>query len=268
MEFDIIKLKEIDSTNKYCYKLGKKGKRNLIVVSDIQTGGVGRLERKWYSNFGGLYFSMLLDLEEFKKRCSNNNIGKLNFLGSLSVVETLKCYLKNGNNTYNDIDNNINDNNKVNSAKYNNNNNLGIKFPNDVIVRINNNDKKLSGILSEVNMNYGFLVLGVGVNINNSIPNEIKDIAISLKELGGKEFDRFNILDKYICNFENNYFLDDDKILKKYKRYSLTIGKYVKIITPNKEIKGKVLNIDYNGIYLENHNEIEHISVGDCIHLR
>ena len=246
MELDIIHLKEIDSTNKYCYKLGKDGKRNLIVVSDVQTGGVGRLERKWYSDFGGLYFSILLDLEEFKKECKNDNIGKLNFLGSLSTYETLNCYLE--------------DFKTVGS--------IGIKFPNDIIVNVENKDKKLSGILSEININYGFLVLGIGINVNNKINDEIKDIATSLKELEGREFDRFEILNKFIDNFKNNYFLNDDEVLKKYKKHSITIGKYVKVITPKEEIKGTVFDIDYNGIHLATNNGIKHISVGDCVHLR
>nr|WP_292461212.1 biotin--[acetyl-CoA-carboxylase] ligase [Methanothermococcus sp.] len=244
MEWHIIHLKEIDSTNKYCYKLGKEGKRNLIVVSDVQTGGVGRLEREWYSDFGGLYFSILLDLKEFKKKCKNENIGKLNFLGSLSTLETLIYYSKN------------------------NYKNLGIKFPNDVIVNVDNKDKKVSGVLSEININYGFLVLGVGINVNNKIHDEIKDTATSLKVLEGKEFDRFEILDRFVDNFRNNYFLDDDEVLKKYKKHSKTIGRYVKIITPKEEIKGKVLDIDYNGVYLAIDNEIKHIAVGDCFHLR
>ncbi len=245
MKFNIIHLKEIDSTNKYARKLGKEGKRNLIIVSDIQTGGVGRLERKWYSEFGGLYFSILLDLKEFKKECNKDNIGKLNFLGSLSTYETLDYYLK-------DFKNGC----------------IGIKFPNDVIINVENKDKKLSGILSEININYGFLVLGIGINVNNKINDEIKDIATSLRELEGKEFDRFEILNKFIDNFKNNYYLNDEEVLKKYKRYSKTMGKYVKIITPKEEINGTVFNINYDGIYLATREGIRHVSVGDCVHLR
>ncbi len=272
MEFDIIHLKEIDSTNKYAYRLGKEGKKNIIVVSDVQTHGVGRLERKWYSNLGGLYFSILIGLDDFKRTCENENIGKLNFLGSISSYESLNYYLKDF--CY------LKDFSKAD---------IGIKFPNDIVVEIGNRTKKISGILSEVSMNYGFLILGVGMNINNRMNNmdnmdkhnnnsknnknnneeDIKNIAISLKELIGKEIDRFKILDRFIDNFKYNYYLDDIEILKKYKEYSKTLGKYVKIITPEEEIKGTVFNIDYEGIYLATDDgKLKHVYVGDCVHLR
>ncbi|MDK2790754.1 MAG: BirA family transcriptional regulator [Methanothermococcus sp.] len=270
MDFEIIHLEKVDSTNKYCYKLGKDGRRNLIVVADTQTGGRGRLGRTWFSNFGGLYFSILMDLNEFaSNRC---NYEKMNYLASISAVETLKTYSKKD---------------------------FGIKWPNDVIVDtsktnfqtcilINPNRhiyttrscqtpyrtrcsigyKKICGILSEINLQNSFLVLGVGININNEINEEILDIATSLKILENKEFDRMEILNKFMNNFKKNLLLDDDKLLKKYNGYSKTLGKIVKITTPREDIVGKVLDIDYNGIRLKTEKGVEIVNTGDCVHLR
>ena len=84
LDFEIISHKTINSTNLYAYELGKLGKRNKIVVSEIQSHGKGRLDRSWFSNKGGLYFSVLMDIKDVGK------IEKINFLGSISVVETLK----------------------------------------------------------------------------------------------------------------------------------------------------------------------------------
>ncbi|HIP16007.1 MAG TPA: biotin--[acetyl-CoA-carboxylase] ligase [Methanothermococcus okinawensis] len=243
MDLKVIHLKEIDSTNRYCYKLGKEGKRNLVVIADIQSAGVGRLGRRWYSNYGGLYFSILLDLKEYLNN-RKDSIGKLNFIGSISVYETLIEYLPEN----------------LKGA-------IGIKFPNDIIVSADK-DKKICGILSEINWDYKFVVLGIGININNHIPEDIKDTAVSLWELCKREYDRFEILHKFLSRFKDNFHLEDKEILKKYEKYSKTLGRYVKIITPEEEITGTVFKIDYGGVYLSTFEGIRHINVGDCIHLR
>ncbi|HIP17508.1 MAG TPA: biotin--[acetyl-CoA-carboxylase] ligase [Methanothermococcus okinawensis] len=252
MDFDIIHLREVDSTNKYCRNLGKMGKKNLIVISDVQSSGVGRLERKWHSQYGGLYFSILLGLNEVKNKNKNENMGKLNFIGSISLYESLFDYINNASKSVEDY----------------NIKTFGIKYPNDLIININGNNKKISGILSEVNMDYGFLILGIGININNNISRDLKDIAISLKELTGREHNRFEVFNKFIDRFKNNYHLSDSEILNKYEKYSKTLGNYVKIITPKEVIIGTVFKIDYEGIYLSTFDGIKHVNVGDCIHLR
>ena len=229
--FEIIHLNRIDSTNTYAYKLAKEGKRNIVVVADEQTSGRGRLNRVWFSDFGGLYFSIVLesDVDKFPV---------LNFLAPLCVVKTLKNY-----------------SNKV----------FGIKWPNDIIA----NNKKICGVLSEVNAEHGFMVVGIGINVNNKIREEIRDIATSLKEIEGKEFDKMEILKTFLEIFEsylNN--LNSEDILREYKENSLTLNEYVKMITPNKEIFGCVVDITYEGIVLQTDEKIEVFNVGDCVHLR
>ncbi|UXM85574.1 biotin--[acetyl-CoA-carboxylase] ligase [Methanococcus aeolicus] len=231
-----------------CIELGKEGKRNIIVVSDIQTKGKGRLNRLWYSNYGGLYFSMLLDIKDIK-------VEQINFMASLSIVDTLNNYLTKDFGTVGGQKPKV----------------FGIKFPNDIIVKNNYSTdyKKISGILGEINLNYGFVVVGIGININNPIDAEINDIATSLKEIEGKEFNKQEILNEFINNFNKYKELTEKEILNKYKEYSATIGEKVKIITPNNEIIGIVQDIDFNGLYLKtDDNVIKNISVGDCIHLR
>ncbi|HIQ32306.1 MAG TPA: biotin--[acetyl-CoA-carboxylase] ligase [Methanothermococcus okinawensis] len=235
MDLKIIHLRKIDSTNKYCYRLGKEGRRNLVVVADVQSAGVGRLGRRWHSNYGGLYFSLLLDLKD------SGSTGRLNFIGSISVYETLIDYLPE----------------ELRES-------LGIKFPNDVLV----GDKKICGILSEINWDHRFVVLGIGININNPIPEDLRDRATSLRELCKREYNRFEILHKFLNRFRDNFHLEDEEILKKYGRYSKTLGRYVKVITPKEEVIGTAFKIDYGGIYLSTLEGIRYISVGDCIHLR
>uniref|UniRef100_A9A8H7 Biotin--acetyl-CoA-carboxylase ligase n=1 Tax=Methanococcus maripaludis (strain C6 / ATCC BAA-1332) TaxID=444158 RepID=A9A8H7_METM6 len=231
LDFEIISHKTINSTNLYAYDLGKLGKRNKIVVSEIQPHGKGRLDRSWFSSKGGLYFSVLMDIKDVGK------IEKINFLGSLSVVETLK--------EFSDVE-------------------FGIKWPNDVLFK----NKKICGILTELNVIYGYLVLGIGININNEIDSKIKEIGTSLKEIENLEFNVDLILKKFIEVFIKNLKLDDELILESYKKYSKTMFKDVNLITLEKTVTGKVVDISYNGIHIDTGNYVEIFNVGDCVHLR
>ena len=60
MDFEILKFEKIDSTNKFAYELGKSGKRNIIIVSDVQTQGKGRIVITSYSiHYTKLYEALL-----------------------------------------------------------------------------------------------------------------------------------------------------------------------------------------------------------------
>lgn len=231
MDFEILKFEKIDSTNKFAFELGKSGKRNIIIVSDVQTKGKGRMDRLWLSENGGLYFSVLMDISSVK------TLEKINFLASISVVETLKSF----------------------SDK-----NFGIKWPNDVIYE----NKKICGILTELNVLEGYFVIGIGININNKIEDSIKDIGTSLYEIEAKTFDIREILQKFIENFNVNLNLNEENILEKYKKYSKTLFNEVNLILPKNQASGKVVEIDFDGIHIETERGIEVFTVGDCVHLR
>ena len=56
--------KELDSTNVEAKRQIVDGnKQDLLIVSSHQTAGRGRLSRSWFSPIGGLYFSLVLNLD-------------------------------------------------------------------------------------------------------------------------------------------------------------------------------------------------------------
>ena len=154
---EVIHLSEISSTNDYAKELAKEGKRDFVVLADRQNNGKGRWGRVWYSDEGGLYFSIVLDVKAYNPKV-------VNILTPVCIVEVLKAYT---------------------------NKELGLKFPNDIMVKVNDSYKKLGGILTELTDDY--MIIGVGININNQIRDEIKEIAISLKDIVGRELDRIEI---------------------------------------------------------------------------
>ncbi len=139
-----------------------------------------------------------------------------------------------------------------------------IKFPNDIIVK----NKKLSGVLIENYKNRA--IIGVGINVYNKVD---LDTAISLKDLN-IHYDKVEILKNFL-NIYNKYLekfkkkeIFKFKILRKYKRYSCSLNKNVKLILPNKTVFGRVVDIDFEGITLRTKNGLEKYPTGEIVHLR
>ena len=129
-DIKIIQLKEIDSSNNWI----KNNIKNLdpmqitCVISEEQTGGRGRFDRKWFSPKGGLYCSFYFTIPP-KKR----NLENLSNLLSQSAHTVIKSY-------------------KID---------VKTEYPNDLTV----NGKKIAGVLCEI-IDQKHVILGIGININ------------------------------------------------------------------------------------------------------
>ncbi|MBP2172812.1 biotin--[acetyl-CoA-carboxylase] ligase [Methanococcus voltae] len=247
MKFKVFKYDKVNSTNIVSHNLAKNGQNNFIVMANTQTDGKGRLNRSWASEEGGLYLSIVLDISKFEE------IAHSNFIASLSVLTTLKEFSSSFN-TSDDI-------------------NYSIKWPNDILL----NNCKICGILSELNIKENYIVIGIGVNLNNSLGNIDNDCsykAISLNQMfentEKEQIDKNLFLTRLLSNFTNYLTMNSDDLINNYKLNSETLNKNVKIILKDSELTGKVVNIDFNGLYLDTNSDlgIKLIEVGDCIHLR
>lgn len=123
-------------------------------VSEIQSAGRGRLARVWESPFGGLWFSLLL-----RPSLPAGKVPPLTLVAALALAESAGELI--GQNIY-------------------------LKWPNDLVVWRQNRWKKVAGILTEMSGETDrteWVVMGIGANVNNSIPSNLKDKAIALREL-------------------------------------------------------------------------------------
>ncbi len=135
---NLIVFKTIDSTNNYAFTLarqyiasGKKDEEDklngTVIVSDRQTSGRGRFEKKWFSPPGGLWFSIIL-----KPSASLHKIQNITLLAAAAIAQVLnECY-------------------KVD---------VRIKWPNDIYY----NQKKLAGILTESESIAGRIIIVAGL---------------------------------------------------------------------------------------------------------
>lgn len=173
---NFIFFESIDSTQNYVKKLDKENEaeNGMVVFSEVQTAGIGTHSRKWYTGKGkNLAFTFVLYPE-----CSIKEFERFTFMIAETMLEAIQILY---------------------------NINLQIKIPNDIVY----NGKKVGGILTESVQNSNTvkkIFVGIGLNINQeSFPGNLSDIATSLKIEFGGEYDREEILKKFLELFEEKY---------------------------------------------------------------
>lgn len=203
----IERLKTVDSTNEYIEKYLKK-RTPAVVRADKQTAGRGTKGRSFISDEGGLYFSRLTYYTALPARVAF----KIMIDYAVGVVKTLKAF-------------------GVESS---------IKWPNDILV----NGKKICGILIKNGFCGDFVdysIVGIGLNVNNQIAAEIKDIATSMKMACGKEFD----LEQVFFSLLQNVSVGSD--IAEYRTYSAVIGKKIKVIRDGGAFDETALSVTDDG---------------------
>ncbi len=191
----IISLDKTTSTNDEVKKYVDGGE-SVAVSATVQTGGRGTKGRTFISQEGGLYVSFLKFYDNLLSKDAHRIVEQT----AVAVVKTLMAF---------GVD-----------AK--------IKWVNDIYV----NGKKICGILTENVFEGEFIkysVIGIGININNDIAEEIKDIATSTKQVLGKNLDIKAVLMTLIFNLEQK---QEDGL---YARYSCVLDKKIKVVKPNGE---------------------------------
>jgi BirA family biotin operon repressor/biotin-[acetyl-CoA-carboxylase] ligase len=230
---NIIRLKEVDSTNTYAQNLIKnsdEGNHKLngtVILSEFQSGGRGQNDNIWESQKGENLLLSLILIPSFLKAEDQFILSK--FL-SVSILRCLKIF-------------------GIHSA---------IKWPNDIYVGNN----KIGGILIEnviSGSNLRSSILGLGLNINQSnfpdaIPNPTSMFLIK-KEIYKVE----DILRKLLEELEKNYKIlesnDFEYFNDLYLENLLRFNELHHYRINNKIITAKITGItEYGQLILENGN--------------
>lgn len=238
----IIYFDSLSSTMDMATQLALKGAREgTVVLAETQTKGRGRLGRIWYSpKYKGLYFSLIL-----RPKISLDKASIITLLAGVSICEAIK---------------------EVSG--------LGpqIKWPNDILIH----NKKLGGILTEIKAEVdevNFIIIGVGLNINNDSKSLISG-STSLKESKDEQLSRLNIFQEILYKLELNYQILDKKgakpIIDKWRQFSTTLGRRVKVYSHKEHLEGEACDIDSDGgLFIRNDSGIMHkVLSGDVIHCR
>lgn len=231
----------IPSTNDLLKKMALQGAPDgTVCVAEEQSVGKGRLARGWFSPYGkGLWFSLLL-----KPTFLPQEAPKMTLLAAVAVVRAVRelCGVK-----------------------------AEIKWPNDILLE----GRKLVGILTEMSAEFGhinYLVVGIGINVcvpQSMVPEALRESAVSIDDVAEKTTDRVALLAKVLDHLETCYetVLKEGfgPILDEWRRYSVTLGRMVKVIAPDTTYTGKAEDIDEEGALLvrRENGHVERVLAGD-----
>lgn len=234
-------LKTTTSTNEVGKRLADEGcEDGMVIVSEEQTGGKGRLSRGWFSPEGcGVWVSVVLRPPFLPQEAS-----KCTLLAAVAVVRAI--------NKYKGVD-------------------ARIKWPNDILL----SGRKLVGILTEMSAEFGhinYIVIGTGINVNipkKMVPEELKDLAVSVADVAEEPVKRVQILADYLKNLEELYQIAVKEgfgpIFDEWRKYSNTLGQEVKVIAPDETYFGTAVDIDSEGLLIvkKKDGSMEKVIAGD-----
>ncbi len=219
--YNIIKLDNVNSTNRYALSLKKNSffKEGLVITANSQSNGEGQRGSKWDSEISkNLLISVVIEpkLKIFKQF----DLVKIVSLGITDFLSEnlIKSY---------------------------------IKWPNDIII----NKKKLAGILinnviSSDNITHS--VIGIGMNINQLFFKDYSIKATSLGLLLKKKLSiddvKLKLLDaifKRLQSYRANKDLHDDYIKCLFRHEKISTFKL-----KNNIIKGKITGVNADGLLI------------------
>jgi BirA family biotin operon repressor/biotin-[acetyl-CoA-carboxylase] ligase len=236
---------ETGSTNQDLLSLAesKNHPEFFTLITEFQTAGRGRLDRKWEASPGSSVMASVLLRPNFKDPAG---IGWL----SLMMAEAIRTAL---------ADFGI-------QAK--------IKWPNDVLV----GGLKISGVLAEANTDLSAIVVGFGINVNQSAEDLPNSSATSLLLSGSRSLDRDELLAQTLNCFKKLYLelvqAGGDAVASGLRNLiieaSATIGEPVKVSFPDgTSAVGEAVTIDESGrLQVLSSTKTLNVSAGDVLHLR
>ena len=235
---NLYKFDELDSTNDYLRRNHKSYEEFDVISARVQTHGKARRQNDWISMDGMALFSFFL---KERDNWEIEDYLKLPLIAGIAVIKGLR---------------------KIENLEYK------FKWTNDIYVE----NMKLCGILIE--KTEGVYITGIGINVNNMLPENLKSKAISLTQIRNKKYEIDEVIKNIVLEFqtlcenlENGFWKD---ILKEINQINYLKGKKIELKLGNEVISGVAQNIDENGeleILIEKPDnqkaEIRSFSVGE-----
>ena len=218
----------IDSTNERARELAIDGAENAVVLAGEQTGGRGRLGRKWSSPPGSVAMSVVC-----RPNVSPAEVPLLTLAAAVAVVRAAREA---------GVD-------------------AGIKWPNDVLVsggsngrsEIEGTERKLAGILTEMEGEadrVSWVIVGIGVNANVD-SGRLPEGSTSLRaERGGREDVERRVFVQRVLEEFHALRGEPDAILDAWREHALTLGRRVRVETPGGAVVGNAIDVEHPGTLL------------------
>ncbi|MEI8047329.1 MAG: biotin--[acetyl-CoA-carboxylase] ligase [Bacteroidota bacterium] len=216
MKVDIIRLPETDSTNDYAIRLLSQNRpgEGCVIITDHQTKGKGLDTNTWESEKSmNLTFSLILypEFPASQQFLLNKGI-------SLGIYDFLKVELPGSE--------------------------ISIKWPNDIYC----GDKKICGILIQNSLiadRFDYVVVGIGLNVNQTQFRSNAPNPVSIKILTGIDFNLQEMLEKLLYAILDRYSqvkYKPEKIEKDFQKVLYRMMKWHEY-----EVKGTVVKARITG---------------------
>ncbi|HEY2732240.1 MAG TPA: biotin--[acetyl-CoA-carboxylase] ligase [Polyangia bacterium] len=211
------------STNDLAASRARTGApEGLVVATEEQTAGRGRLGRAWHSPAGAnLYLSILL-----RPARPAAQIPPLTLLAGAAVARALA---------------------RLGLAPR-------LKWPNDVQLVVAGAARKVAGLLTEMSSEgarVGHVVVGLGLNVNAAVfPTELAERATSLRLAAGRAFDRAAVLATVLEAFEplyDAYCARGAAVASEAWQPFASLGERCRVSAPGAPLEGVALGIDADG---------------------
>jgi BirA family transcriptional regulator, biotin operon repressor / biotin---[acetyl-CoA-carboxylase] ligase len=227
----------------------------VVLVADHQTAGRGRLNRRWQAAPGSsLLLSMLTRPTRPPTGLANDRLHLVSLAVGVAAAEAIAS---------------------VTGVA------AGLKWPNDVVIDVGGETRKLSGVLADSLVSGGevdALVVGIGINVNwpAEVPAELADRGTALNRLVGHEVDRTRLLVEVLRRTAEHYgrlagAAGRAELTGRYRRLSATLGRRVRVEVSGETIIGDAFDVNSDGHLLvidDCPDRPREISVSDVIHLR
>jgi BirA family biotin operon repressor/biotin-[acetyl-CoA-carboxylase] ligase len=212
----------LGSTNERALQLASKDKIDLpaLVVARLQTAGKGRGRNTWWAADGALTFSLLLDAET--SGIVPANWPQLSLTTSLAVCDALTGCMSEGT-----------------GASV-----VQIKWPNDVLL----SRRKVCGILIESPGGAApakrRLVIGIGINVNNSwldAPQNIASSGAALCDYTGMKHDLDSVMVRVLnamAGRMDQLRRHDTELIHAWQRQNYLAGRRVIVQADHRNIEG------------------------------
>lgn len=225
----LIVKRETQSTNEDVKNL-PAGSDKTAICAETQTGGRGRMGRRWVSPKGNLFVSFCLELGTLNQAEIYSFLSAIALIGAMENVcpgIEIKC-----------------------------------KWPNDLLVE----GEKISGILLETD-GVGRLIVGIGVNIV-AFPEDKMLYPTTSLAAHGFSVTKETLLEELLRQFDlwQKRLYDEGKapVLDAWRQKAYGVGKPIVAHLPDRNVEGVFSGLDNDGRLLLNTNgEIIKITTGD-----
>jgi BirA family biotin operon repressor/biotin-[acetyl-CoA-carboxylase] ligase len=217
--------RECESTNNLALQEATTDSLPKLFITDCQTAGRGRGVNKWWASEGALTFSIIVDPERWA--IDKQDWPRVSLAAAIAVRDTLAQLVPQCE--------------------------IGLKWPNDVHL----NQRKVCGILVEPSrLNEQTLVIGIGINVMNSLRNapvDIKGLATSLVDQTDNEFALTEVLSMCLGHLDNRLEQLGNGALALqaiWSEHCVLTGNRIVLLSGDQEVTGRCDGIDPTGALL------------------